>query len=155
MWVVAAAKVPDRNFTVSTELVNEALHEAEVGAVTTHALPEAKAIPAPDSVMTIPPPVDPDAIAELGVNENVAMVSAAFVAEESVIARGVTLNSPIYVSPFISGPGSWLPNMSVELTPIKNVPDGAVIGNLHEKKKVASFKLPEKVFKVSLTRQSV
>ena len=87
MWVVAAAKVPDRNFTVSTELVNKALHEAEVGAVTTHALSEANAIPAPDSVMTIPPPVDPDAIAELGVNENVAVVPAAFVAEESVILR--------------------------------------------------------------------
>ena len=83
--MVAAEKVPDRNFTVSTELVSEALHDAEMGATTTHVLSEANAIPAPDSVMTIPPLFDPDAIAELGVNENVAVVCAAFMADESLI----------------------------------------------------------------------
>ena len=112
VWVVAAENVPDRNFTVSTEFVSEALHEAEIGATTTHVLSEANAIPAPDSVMTIPPPVDPDAIAELGVNEIVAVVSAAFVAEERVITRGANLYSPMYVSPLLTVGGFWLPTMS-------------------------------------------
>ena len=99
VWVIAAANVPDRNFTVSTELVNEALHEAAVGEMTAQALSEANAIPAPDSVMTIPPLFDPDAIAELGVNENVAVVCAAFMAEERVIASGDKVNSETNVNP--------------------------------------------------------
>ena len=53
--------------------------------MTAHTLSDAKAIPAPESVMMTPPPADPDATAELGVNEIVAVVWVAFMEDERAI----------------------------------------------------------------------
>ena len=48
----------------------------EEGAVTEQALVPSKAMPDPDSVMRIPE-LDPAVMAEVGVNENVAVVAVA------------------------------------------------------------------------------
>ena len=77
-WV-PAAKVPDGSFTVSTDPVNAALHEAPAPNHTIQTLGlllVSKAMPAPDSVMAIPA-LGPAVMAEVGVNEIVAVVAAA------------------------------------------------------------------------------
>jgi len=80
--------VPAVSLTVNTELASatEQAGLPELGAVTAQAESEAKAMPAPDSVMTIPALV-PAVMAVLGVNETVAVVDAALAEEVSVIAR--------------------------------------------------------------------
>ena len=75
-WV-PAAKVPEGSFTVSTDPVNAALHEAPDHTIQTlGVLLVSKAMPAPDSVMAIPA-LGPAVMAEVGVNENVAVVAVA------------------------------------------------------------------------------
>jgi hypothetical protein len=76
-WV-PAAKVPDGSFTVSTDPVNAALHEApdHTNIQTLGLLLVSKAMPAPDSVMAIPA-LGPAVMVEVGMNENVAVVAVA------------------------------------------------------------------------------
>ena len=75
-WV-PAAKVPDGSFTVSTDPVNAALHDAPDHTIQTlGVLLVSRAMPAPDSVMAIPA-LGPAVMAEVGVNENVAVVAVA------------------------------------------------------------------------------
>jgi hypothetical protein len=58
----------------------------ELGAVTEQKLVPSKAMPDPDSVMRIPE-LDPAVMAEVGVNEIVAVVCVAFMADDRYTAR--------------------------------------------------------------------
>ena len=87
-WV-PAAKVPEGSFTVSTDPVNAALHEAPAPDHTIQTLGlllVSKAMPAPDSVMAIPA-LDPAVMAEVGVNEIVAVVAVALTEDVRETAR--------------------------------------------------------------------
>ena len=74
--------MPDVSLTISNEPLSNATEhvgDPEDGAVTVHTLGlplVSKAMPAPDSVMAIPA-LGPAVMAEVGVNENVAVVAVA------------------------------------------------------------------------------
>jgi len=88
VMAVDAAKVPVVSLTVNLEpeSATEQAGLPEPGAVTVQTESEATAMPVPDNVTTTPA-LAPAVMALLGVNETVAVVSAALTAEVSVMAR--------------------------------------------------------------------
>ena len=86
--MVATLKVPVVSLMVNTELANTTVHVGapELGAATEQTLVPSKAMPDPDSVMRIPA-LGPAVMALVGVNEIVAVVCVAFMADDRYTAR--------------------------------------------------------------------